>query len=339
MEKSATRNGGKRKNSFIKCHSLKAMDRNFLMFLPIDTPDLDAVMSYYDTYIVIGSEGDVSVHGSPGLGINVLLYTLFGSLFDLAQCRPGLVGAQTHSMPKSSPCRLDDLSSKPNDLPWDPGEHFDTAELDMIQFSELDKPIHRIDLQRDASVLDLLTDLLPDAGYFLAGGIAGFTSRTATAPLDRLKVYLIAQTGVKKETTDAVKSGSPVKAVKAATRPLFNACIELWRMGGIRSLFAGKSSESIITFTKLMHLGNGLNVLKVMPESAIKFGSYEASKRIAARMEGHENSRSLSGLSQFVAAGMGGVISQYLFSKPPSLLGQQANRFRFAVYPLDTLKL
>lgn len=49
-----------------------------------------------------------------------------------------------------------------------------------------------------------------------------------------------------------------------------------------------------------------------MPESAIKFGSYEASKRVAAKMEGHGNPRSLSGLSQFLAAGMGGVISQYL---------------------------
>jgi hypothetical protein len=29
-----------------------------------------------------------------------------------------------------------------------------------------------------------------------------------------------------------------------------------------------------LTFT----IGNGLNVIKVMPESAIKFGSYEASK-------------------------------------------------------------
>ena len=27
----------------------------------------------------------------------------------------------------------------------------------------------------------------------------------------------------------------------------------------------------------LMALGNGLNVVKVMPESAIKFGAYEAS--------------------------------------------------------------
>lgn len=221
------------------------MDRNFLTFLPIDKADLDTVISYYDTYISIGSEGDVSVHGNPGLGIKILLYTLFGSLFDLAQYRPQSIGLQLRSIPNTNLPPPDDLASKRNDIPWDPGEQFH-EDLDTIQFSESTIPIH-IDSQRDTCVLELLTDLLPDAGYFISGGIAGFTSRTATAPLDRLKVYLIAQTGVKKATVDAVKSRSAVKAVKAAARPLVSACIELWRMGGIRSLFAGRFRNIIVT--------------------------------------------------------------------------------------------
>ncbi|CAO1601349.1 hypothetical protein XANCAGTX0491_005015 [Xanthoria calcicola] len=141
-------------------------------------------------------------------------------------------------------------------------------------------------------------------GYFLAGGIAGVVSRTATAPLDRLKVYLIAQTSVKAEAIDAVKSGAPVQAAKHASRPLLDASKTLWRMGGMRSLFAG----------------NGLNVVKVMPESAIKFGSYEGSKRLLARLEGHDDPKALHPWTQFLAAGLGGMISQ------------------FAIYPLDTLK-
>ena len=88
----------------------------------------------------------------------------------------------------------------------------------------------------------LLTDLLPDSGYFIAGGIAGAVSRTATAPLDRLKVYLIAQVGVKNEAIHAAKSGAPVKAATSAAGSLIDASRTLWRLGGVRSLFAGKPS-------------------------------------------------------------------------------------------------
>jgi len=90
----------------------------------------------------------------------------------------------------------------------------------------------------------MLTEFLPDPGYFLAGGVAGVVSRTATAPLDRLKVYLIAQTGLKKEAVQAVKSGSPVLASKVATRPLVEAFKALWGMGGIRSMFAGETQST-----------------------------------------------------------------------------------------------
>jgi solute carrier family 25 phosphate transporter 23/24/25/41 len=81
--------------------------------------------------------------------------------------------------------------------------------------------------------------LLIDPGYFAAGGIAGAVSRTATAPLDRLKVYLIANTGVGKDSLNAVKQGEAIAAVKHIGKPLLDACKELWRAGGIRSLFAG----------------------------------------------------------------------------------------------------
>jgi solute carrier family 25 phosphate transporter 23/24/25/41 len=70
----------------------------------------------------------------------------------------------------------------------------------------------------------------------------------------------------------------------------------------------------------LINLGNGLNVIKVMPESAIKFGSYEAAKRALAQLEGHGDPKKINPYSKFVAGGVGGIISQ-LF-----------------VYPLDTLK-
>lgn len=60
----------------------------------------------------------------------------------------------------------------------------------------------------------------------------------------------------------------------------------------------------------LIYLGNGLNVVKVMPESAIKFGSYEATKRAFAQLEGHGDPKKINPYSQFVAGGVGGMVSQ-----------------------------
>ena len=60
--------------------------------------------------------------------------------------------------------------------------------------------------------------------------------------------------------------------------------------------------------------------MKVMPESAIKFGSYEAAKRLFAKLEGHDDVNRIHSWSKFVSGGIGGMISQ------------------FAIYPVDTLK-
>ncbi|EPS40204.1 hypothetical protein H072_5976 [Dactylellina haptotyla CBS 200.50] len=150
-------------------------------------------------------------------------------------------------------------------------------------------------------------DLYESIGFFIAGGAAGVVSRTATAPFDRLKVYLIAQTDAQ-DAKEAIKTaalkGEAKDMVKSAARPMRDAIRALWNAGGIRSLFAG----------------NGLNVVKVMPESAIKFGSFEAAKRVFARMEGKDDPKQISAVSRFFAGGVGGVVSQ------------------FAVYPIDTLK-
>ncbi|EXJ78756.1 hypothetical protein A1O1_09158 [Capronia coronata CBS 617.96] len=162
-----------------------------------------------------------------------------------------------------------------------------------------------VNQEGDVTINDTLKgfDFLPPPGYFIAGGLAGMISRTATAPLDRLKVYLIAQTNPKEAVVEAAKKGAPFQAVRHFGRPLIDACKDLWAAGGMRSLFAG----------------NGLNVIKVMPESAIKFGAYEAAKRALAKFEGSDP-KHLRPTSQFLAGGFGGVISQCL------------------VYPLDTLK-
>ena len=183
--------------------------------------------------------------------------------------------------------------------------------------------IEELDLSSEGDFF-LSSETLNGLGYFLAGGFAGVISRTCTAPFDRLKVYLIAQSGQplkKTATASAVASASAsassasASAAKssleaagaskqAASGPLVRAFKHIWSQGGVRSFF----------------VGNGLNVVKVFPESAMKFGSFETAKRFFARLEGVEDTSEISRTSTFLAGGFGGVIAQ------------------FTVYPIDTLK-
>ncbi|CAK7198424.1 hypothetical protein SEUCBS139899_001085 [Sporothrix eucalyptigena] len=163
-----------------------------------------------------------------------------------------------------------------------------------------------------------LTQYVPHPGYFLAGALAGGISRTATAPFDRLKVYLLVNTqtkapgasataGVTKAASKTVTGTSEAavpKKLRKTGKPIRDAIVNLYRAGGLRTFFAG----------------NGLNVVKIMPETAIKFGSYEAAKRTFAALEGHGDPMHIRPSSKFVAGGVAGMIAQ------------------FCVYPLDTLK-
>lgn len=81
--------------------------------------------------------------------------------------------------------------------------------------------------------------------YLVAGAMAGAVSRTATAPLDRLKVLLAVQTH---STTASIMQGLK----------------HIYDRNGVMGFFRG----------------NGLNVLKVAPESAMKFYAYEIMKKV-----------------------------------------------------------
>ncbi|KAL8732494.1 MAG: hypothetical protein Q9166_002708 [cf. Caloplaca sp. 2 TL-2023] len=273
--------------------------RDFLLFIPATTPNLRAVLSYYSSVVTVNAEGDVHVSDEAveGIGRRHFLSRFVDSFLATIGASPSSTKPKTsvRSPGESRQQQIPTCSGASIGQQQYSDHHYNDPEdfEDFIALDDISKRRCR-----------LLTGLCPPLGYFIAGGIAGVVSRTATAPLDRLKVYLIAQTSVKDEAINAAKSGAPVQAAKHASRPLVEASKTLWRMGGMRSLFAG----------------NGLNVVKVMPESAIKFGSYEGSKRILARLEGHDDPKGLHPWTQFLAAGLGGIISQ------------------FAIYPLDTLK-
>ncbi|CAE6485310.1 unnamed protein product [Rhizoctonia solani] len=150
--------------------------------------------------------------------------------------------------------------------------------------------------------------------FLLAGGIAGAVSRTATAPFDRLKVFLITREsdsidGLKRQGAGpASNSGGAGKIASVTTssaRGIGRAMAHLYAEGGLAAFW----------------VGNGLNVIKIFPESAIKFLSYESSKRFFARyVDKVDDSRNISGTSRFISGGFGGITSQ------------------LAIYPIETLK-
>ncbi|KAK2751477.1 hypothetical protein FQN55_000752 [Onygenales sp. PD_40] len=277
--------------------------RDFLLFLPAGSSNLRTLLSYYSAVGTLNPEGDVHINqpaqGS-GTAPSFLKHYLLGltDFFSNIFHNISLSNNAVTSVGREAQSTLQ------------PHHHYHLDDYS-VPFLHDDDELEWLVLPTAVSLwmcyqsgVQVLTESTPQLGYFLAGGMAGCVSRTATAPLDRLKVYLIAQTAVKETATSAVKSGHPLQALGRAVTPLVEATKELWRAGGIRSLFAG----------------NGLNVVKVMPESAIKFGAYEASKSFFASLEGHGDTKNLLPTSQFLAGGIGGMVSQCF------------------VYPLDTLK-
>ncbi|EIW82136.1 mitochondrial carrier [Coniophora puteana RWD-64-598 SS2] len=135
--------------------------------------------------------------------------------------------------------------------------------------------------------------------FLLAGGIAGAVSRSCTAPFDRLKIFLITRAPELGGTAMSNKPG--VGGLKSVG----GAVARIYAEGGVFAFW----------------VGNGLNVLKIFPESAIKFLSYESSKRAFAQYWDHvEDTRDISGTSRFMSGGIGGLTSQ------------------LSIYPVETLK-
>ncbi|EIE76032.1 hypothetical protein G6F46_004281 [Rhizopus delemar] len=130
--------------------------------------------------------------------------------------------------------------------------------------------------------------------YLAAGGMAGAVSRTCTAPFDRLKVYLITQTS----SASLHTTGNRQSAILNGLKNIYH------QGGGFRAFF----------------VGNGLNVIKIVPESAIKFYVFETAKSILADLTHSDDKNSIPVGARFVAGGVAGLCAQ------------------FCIYPLETLK-
>ncbi|XP_014058607.2 calcium-binding mitochondrial carrier protein SCaMC-3 [Salmo salar] len=117
----------------------------------------------------------------------------------------------------------------------------------------------------------------------VAGAMAGAVSRTGTAPLDRLKVFLQVH-------------GSSSRGIN-----LWTGLRGMVQEGGVRALWRG----------------NGINVLKIAPESAIKFMAYEQIKWL---IRGRNEAGTLRVQERFIAGSLAGATAQTI------------------IYPMEVLK-
>ncbi|XP_063796185.1 mitochondrial adenyl nucleotide antiporter SLC25A24 [Pseudophryne corroboree] len=106
--------------------------------------------------------------------------------------------------------------------------------------------------------------------HLVAGGLAGAVSRTGTAPLDRLKVMM------------------QVHGTKGNTNMLAGLR-QMVKEGGIRSLWRG----------------NGVNVIKIAPETAMKFWAYDQYKKLFTSESGK-----LGTAERFIAGSLAGATAQ-----------------------------
>jgi solute carrier family 25 (mitochondrial phosphate transporter), member 23/24/25/41 len=213
---------------------------------------LEAALSFYSSIVTVNPEGDslVSDETLEGLGTaGFLLQALFGSLLRIASPEHP---ADAHRISTSE--LTDQISSIPTEMAASAASARYGAAVAIPQHVLTDAAVKRPLLQYEGAqqsgaqdISDVveedisgLTDLLPEPGYFLAGAVSGGVSRTATAPLDRLKVYLLVNT--KTQTNAAVaaaKQGHPVAAMRSAGGPIVDAVVSLWKAGGLRTFFAG----------------------------------------------------------------------------------------------------
>uniref|UniRef100_A0A3B3DD23 Solute carrier family 25 member 24 n=1 Tax=Oryzias melastigma TaxID=30732 RepID=A0A3B3DD23_ORYME len=142
-----------------------------------------------------------------------------------------------------------------------------------------------LDIGDSLSIPDEFTEEEKTTGMWwkqlMAGAAAGAVSRTGTAPLDRMKVFM------------------QVHASNSNKISLVSGFKQMLKEGGVTSLWRG----------------NGINVLKIAPETAIKFMAYEQYKKLLSSDSGKVKTH-----ERFIAGSLAGASAQT------------------AIYPMEVMK-
>lgn len=113
----------------------------------------------------------------------------------------------------------------------------------------------------------------PFTAAFCAGGVAGAVSRTVVSPLERLKILFQIQDTAKSEYSGGV----------------FKALGKMWKDEGWRGFMRG----------------NGTNCVRIVPYSAVQFGSYSIYKRFAEPSPGED----MGPIRRLICGGLAGITS------------------------------
>lgn len=155
----------------------------------------------------------------------------------------------------------------------------------LINIYQYWEKVCHVDIGQHAIIPEGISRQLNAAKYLTAGAVAGAMSRTATAPLDRIRVLMQVQT-------------CPGKG------KIISSMSKIYKESELLGFFRG----------------NGLNVLKVAPESAIKFYTYEMIKDTMLKSDGIGHKEDIGAGGRLFAGGAAGAAAQT------------------AIYPLEVMK-
>lgn len=138
-------------------------------------------------------------------------------------------------------------------------------------------------------------DLIKITKHLLAGGIAGAVSRTVVSPLERLKILF-----------QVLGPGQTPPGVITTLR-------EIYRAEGIKGYFKG----------------NGTNVLRIAPYSAVQFASYEKYKAWVLLYTGNESLDTVGRLFAGACAGITSASTTYPLDMVRTRLSLQEKNPRY----------